>query len=96
MAKINLSRAITLNKDDGTVLELPAGEQTVDKDVASHWFVQAHLVGATDDGEAAENEAREAAEQAEKAAAAEREAAENEAKGKEAAKGKTTTGKSTG
>lgn len=59
MAKINLARAITLTKDDRTILELPAGEQTVDKDVADHWFVQAHLVGATDDGEAAENEVAE-------------------------------------
>lgn len=60
MAKINLKQPITLQRDDGTTLELPAGEQNVDKDVAAHWFVKGNLVGAAEDDEddKAENEAK--------------------------------------
>ncbi len=48
MPKINLARAIRLNLDNGQFLDLPAGENKVDKDVADHWYVKANMVGAED------------------------------------------------
>lgn len=47
MPKINVAKRFTLNMPDGTTMDFDVGEQNVDKDIADHWFVKAHLVGAT-------------------------------------------------
>ncbi|NTG00103.1 hypothetical protein G6L30_08215 [Agrobacterium rhizogenes] len=47
MPKINVAKPFKLRKDDGEVIDFVPGEQTVDKETADHWFVKAHLVGAS-------------------------------------------------
>jgi hypothetical protein len=47
MPKINVERAFTLRLNDGQTIEFKPGIQMVDAEIAAHWFVQAHLVGAT-------------------------------------------------
>lgn len=40
--RINLRRNIRFTKDDSSTLDIKAGIQIVDGDVADHWFVRAH------------------------------------------------------
>ncbi|NTG86199.1 hypothetical protein G6L15_08575 [Agrobacterium rhizogenes] len=47
MPKINVEKPFRLRKDNGEVVDFEPGEQTVDKETADHWFVKAHLVGAS-------------------------------------------------
>jgi hypothetical protein len=47
MPKINVAKPFKLRKDNGEVVDFEPGEQTVDKETADHWFVKAHLVGAS-------------------------------------------------
>jgi len=42
MQVINMTKAITLLQADGNKLEIPAGVQEVEDDVADHWYVKAH------------------------------------------------------
>ena len=44
MKTVILSQAITHTTDDGTVLNLKAGANKVDDEVAGHWFVQHYIV----------------------------------------------------
>ena len=46
MAQINLIRAIKVNLGAGRWADLPAGEQDVTDELADHWYVKAHMVGA--------------------------------------------------
>jgi hypothetical protein len=45
MPKLNISHAFVLNMDNGKVKAFEAGVQIVEKEIADHWFVQAHVVG---------------------------------------------------
>jgi len=47
MPKINVAKPFRLNMPDGTTKDFDVGEQSVDKEIADHWFVKAHLVGAS-------------------------------------------------
>ncbi|MFA9439409.1 hypothetical protein ACDA63_07210 [Uliginosibacterium sp. sgz301328] len=40
--KINVTKAFSLIGKDGTKKDFEAGIHEVDKDVAAHWYVQAH------------------------------------------------------
>ncbi|MFJ6322267.1 MULTISPECIES: hypothetical protein [unclassified Rhizobium] len=47
MPKINVATPFNLRKDNGEQISFEPGEQVVSKEIAEHWFVKAHLVGAT-------------------------------------------------
>lgn len=42
MTTVNITSPFTFTRDDGRPLDIAAGVQDLDDDVASHWFVQAH------------------------------------------------------
>lgn len=47
MPKISVEKAFNLRKENGETVPFEPGEYTVDKETAEHWFVKAHLVGAS-------------------------------------------------
>ncbi len=47
MPKISVEKAFNLRKENGEVVSFQPGDYTVDKETAEHWFVKAHLVGAS-------------------------------------------------
>ncbi|WP_459459051.1 STY1053 family phage-associated protein [Rhizobium sp. No.120] len=47
MPKISVEKAFNLRKESGEVVSFEPGDYTVDKETAEHWFVKAHLVGAS-------------------------------------------------
>ncbi len=46
MPEIHVARGFTLTHDDGRKVVIAAGKQSVDQDVADHFYTKAHLVGA--------------------------------------------------
>lgn len=47
MPKISVAKAFNLRKENGEVVSFEPGDYTVDKEIIEHWFVKAHLVGAS-------------------------------------------------
>jgi len=47
MPKISVAKAFNLRKENGEIVSFDPGDYTVDKETAEHWFVKAHLVGAS-------------------------------------------------
>ena len=46
MADIDVAKSFTLTLDDGQKHTFQSGKQAVEPDLAEHWYVRAHLVGA--------------------------------------------------
>lgn len=49
--KIQVAKPFKLLGKDGKMTDFPVGAHSVDKEVAEHWFVQAHLGGPVEGGD---------------------------------------------